>query len=299
MKKKKCLISCLNQQKVKTFYKKIKYLIKGVLRTPFFILTLFIDMTVNFKNILVESIIDDLNIDKFDKGILKMIHTLQSEYGLEKSNFSTGDADLLSYISETLSYYDYDRLVKILKFYKKYSDIIFSNSVSGDEMKSEIKYPDDEKIVQFILLLFFYKNYYGKTIDVGEFHWEFTVLSDDIEEAISEEAFQIEIVMVEEPYVSTFVNLLPNSKGIGCDMISFDEGLAIFNAESIRGYGDYDEVIGSKYITGIEKPKDLKDSTLKQYFDDIIKKVKGEVIEKNLWKIESYNEYVRGSEPPR
>jgi hypothetical protein len=70
-------------------------------------------------------------------------------------------------------------------------------------------------------------------------------------------------------------------------MITFDDDFAMYNAEFIKGSGTYEEELGSVYLN-IEKPKDLKEDTLKLYFENIIEKVKTEFIEKNNWKIESY-----------
>jgi hypothetical protein len=70
-------------------------------------------------------------------------------------------------------------------------------------------------------------------------------------------------------------------------MITFDDDFATYNAESIKGYGTYEEVLGS-VILKIEKPKDLKEETLKKYFENIFEKVKTELIEKNNWKIKSF-----------
>lgn len=258
-------------------------------------------MGLKLKNILTESIIDGLNIGKFEKGVLKMIHSAKSEYDIDKSGFSSGDAELISYISETLSFYDYGKLIQIYKFYKKYSDILFTDSKFEEEINNEIKYPEDEKIVNFILLLYYYKNYNSQVLNTGKSQWKFTVTSGMIEEALSEEMFTMELWLMgdENPSVTIFCNLLPDEKGLGCDMISFDDGFQQYNAESIKGYGDYDEVIGGEYIQGIVKPTDLKEETLKRYFDKIIEKIKTDIIQTNQWKIDEYINYVRGAEPPR
>jgi hypothetical protein len=247
-------------------------------------------MSLKLKNILTESIIDGLNMGKFEKGVLKMIHSVQSEYGIDKSGFSSGDAELISYISETISFYDYGKLIQIYKFYKKYSDILFTDSKFEEELNNEIKYPEDEKMVKFILLLFYYKNYSDQVLNTDRSQWKFTVTSGMIEESLSEEMFNMELWLMgdESPSVTIFCDLLPDEKGLLCDMITFDDDFATYNAE-IKGSGTYEEVLGSVYLN-IEKPKDLKEETLKLYFENIIKKVKTELIEKNNWKIESFIE---------
>lgn len=246
-------------------------------------------MSLKLKKIITESIIDGLNIGKFEKGVLKLIHTYKNEYPKSDNKLGVDEAEIINKISETISYYDYDKLLQIFKFYQKYSDIIFSDVFSDTEINSSLTYPEDETIVNGLLLFYFSKNYYHKRFRFGSFEWEFTVASNDIDEAISEEMFNLEIWLVsnESPSVTIFCGLLPDEKGLGCDMITFDDDFATYNAEFIEGSGTYEEVLGGVYLN-IEKPKDLKEDTLKLYFENIIEKVKTELIEKNNWKIESY-----------
>ena len=50
---------------------------------------------------------------------------------------------------------------------------------------------------------------------------------------------------------------------------------------------------------GLHKPKDLKESTIKNYFEELIDNIKIDIIAENQWKIEEYMEWVSENQPPR
>lgn len=259
-------------------------------------------MKLNFNNILTESVIDGLNLNKFDKGILKIYNNISKEETIQHTPDDYNDAFTIVKTSEMLSYYDYDKLLKLYKFYKKYKNILFMDSPSEEDLNIEVKYPKDSRIVDNLLLKYYYDNYVEKTFEVGNFTWEFNIPMGDYEEAILEESDGIEIRLLGDdtvPYVSLFVGITENKKGIGYDMIAMDEGLSEYNARYILKKGDYEEIIGTGYIMGLHQPKDLKEDTIKNYMEELIDYIKIDIIPENQWKIEEYMKWVSENQPPR
>ena len=259
-------------------------------------------MKLNFNNILTESVIDGLNLNKFDKGILKIYNNISKEETIQHTPDDYNDAFTIVKTSEMLSYYDYDKLLKLYKFYKKYKNILFMDSPSEEDLNTKVKYPKDSRIVDNLLLKYFYDNYVEKTFEVGNFTWEFNIPMGSYDEALLEESDGIEIRLLGDetvPYVSLFVGITENKKGIGYDMIAMDEGLSEYNARYILKNGDYEEIIGSGYIMGLHQPKDLKEDTIKNYMEELIDYIKIDIIPENQWKIEEYMEWVSENQPPR
>jgi hypothetical protein len=259
-------------------------------------------MGLNFKNILTESVIDGLNLNKFDKGVLKIYNNISKEESMQKTTDDYNDAFTIVKTSEMLSYYDYDKLLKLYKFYKKYKNILFMDSPSEEDLNIKVKYPKDSRIVDNLLLKYYYDNYIDKPFEVGNFTWEFNIPMGSYEEAILEESDAIEVRLLGDetvPIVSIFVGLTENKKGIGYDMISMDDGLSEYNAKYIVKKGKYEEIIGTGYIMGLHQPKDLKESTIKNYFEELIDNIKIDIIAENQWKIEEYMEWVSENQPPR
>jgi len=257
-------------------------------------------MKLNFNNILTESVIDGLNLNKFDKGIIKLYHNLSKEKIDLSGDFK--DTYIIVKASEMLSYYDYDKLVKLFKFFKKYQNILFMESPSEEEFNTKIKYPQDAKLVENLILKYYWDNYGEKTFEVGNFTWEFNITFGSYEEALYEEADTFEIRLLGDdtvPYVTLFVGITENKKGIGYDMLSFDDGFAEYNARYIVKKGDYEEIIGTGYIIGVHQPKDLKEDTIKNYIEELIDYIKIDIIAENQWKIEEYMKWVSDNQPPR
>ena len=61
---------------------------------------------------------------------------------------------------------------------------------------------------------------------------------------------------------------------------------------------DYEEILASGYLK-VTPLKDLKESSLKKFFDELIEKAKTNIIEKNIWILEEYMEWVESNQPPQ
>jgi hypothetical protein len=253
-------------------------------------------MKLNFNKIITESVIDELKIDKVDKGILKLMNSYIKNIDNEYEVISG-----LIKISEHISYYDYDKLYSLYKFYKKYSKILFGE-LTEYENSTSLNYSKDNTVIMGMLFNYYWDNYGGKTFFIDGLEWEYTLPMGSVEESIIEDAESIEIRLLGDetiPIVSIFVSLLEGNRGIGFDMISMDDGLAAYNAKYIKNKGTYEEILDTGYILGLKRPKDLKTNTLKEYFEELVDYIQMDIIGENQWIIEHYIEWASNNQPPR
>jgi hypothetical protein len=255
-------------------------------------------MNINFKNILTESIVDDLNISKLDKVALKVFNVIKDDkfyYPNQTKPWDMTDGQRIIKASEMLKIGDYNYLYSIYDFYMTHGDVLFQD-IPKEIPKKIIPFKEEYgNILGIKLLQYYYDNYNGKIIysdETGDF--ECSVLSGDINEAIMEEMYTVEVRNA-TLYTSIFVNMFP-SKGepnkLGCEYLSMSDELSEFipiyrGIESV----DYEETIDSKYFN-IDFPKDMSDGSLKKYFDDINKSViKRLIIPNNDLMVEYFNNY--------
>jgi hypothetical protein len=265
---------------------------------------------MKFKNILTEAIIDDLDLPKLDKGILKIIHSFRDEKeyrhnrkGEVVNTWDLSDGEKLLKVANALGYNDYDHLYRLYKYYVKYQDILF-NDLPSVELDGGIT-SEDMDLLRPILLQFYYDNYIGQTFDVGGVTWRVDTPMGDIREAMAEEATSMEIYLQSDtlPFVTSycqFVGYGVLDRGNGFDVISHDEGLSEYNAIYVRKETyNYEETLVSNYIDTVDFPKNLKKETLKIYFDKLI----GGLIELGLKPateiVLDYMDHVRVNQPPQ
>ena len=241
-------------------------------------------MNINFKNILTESIVDDLNISKLDKVTLKVFNVIKDDkfyYPGQTKAWDMSDGQRITKASEMLKIGDYNYLYSIYDFFNTYGHVLFQDIPKEIPKKTLPFNSDYEHILGAKLLQYYYDNYNGKIIfsnETGDF--ECGVITDDINEAIMEEMYSVEIRNY-RLYTSIFVNMFPNTKEpnkLGCDYMSMGDDLSEFiPIYRETDENDYEEIVDSKYFD-IDFPKDMSDVTLKKYFDDIIKSVIKEMI---------------------
>ena len=241
-------------------------------------------MNINFKNILTESIVDDLNISKLDKVTLKVFNVIKDDkfyYPGQTKAWDMSDGQRITKASEMLKIGDYNYLYSIYDFFNAYGHVLFQDIPKEIPKKTLPFNSDYEHILGAKLLKYYYDNYNGKIIfsnETGDF--ECSVVSNDINEAIMEEMYSVEISNY-RLHTSIFVNMFPNTKEpnkLGCDYMSMDDDLSEFiPIYRETDENDYEEIVDSKYFD-IDFPKDMSDVTLKKYFDDIIKSVIKEMI---------------------
>ena len=241
-------------------------------------------MNINFKNILTESIVDDLNISKLDKVALKVFNIIKDDkfyYPNQTKAWDMSDGQRIVKASEMLKIGDYDYLYSMYDFFNTYGHVLFQDIPKEIPKKTLPFNSDYEHILGAKLLQYYYDNYNGKIIfsnETGDF--ECGVISNDINEAIMEEMYSVEIRNY-RVHASIFVNIFPNTKEpnkLGSDYLSMDDNLSDFiPIYRETDENDYEEIVDSKYFD-IDFPKDMSDVTLKKYFDDIIKSVIREMI---------------------
>jgi hypothetical protein len=241
-------------------------------------------MNLNFKNILTESVIDDMNISKLDKSTLKVFNIIKDDkfyYPDQDKAWDMSDGQRIVKASEMLKIGDYDYLYSMYDFYDTYGHVLFQD-IPKEIPKKTIPFNSDyEHILGAKLLQYYYDNYNGKIIvsnETGDFVCG--VVSEDINEAIMEEMYSVEIRNYRVS-TSIFVNMFPNKKEpnkLGSDYLSMSDELSEFiPIYRETDEGDYEEIVDSKYFD-IDFPKDMSDGSLKKYFDDIIKSVIKEMI---------------------
>ena len=255
-------------------------------------------MSLNFQNILTESIVDDLKISKLDKVALKVFNIIKDDkfYHPNKTKaLDMTDGQRIVKASEMLKISDYNYLYSIYDFYMTYGNVLFQD-IPKEIPKKVVPFdPDYEHILGVKLLQYYYDNYNGKIIfsnETGDF--ECGVVSGDINEATMEEMYSVEIRNY-TLHTSIFVNMFP-SKGepnkLGCDYLSMSDALAEFiPIYRETDENDYEEIVATKYLD-IDFPKDMSDGSLKKYFDDINKSVIEEmIIPNNDLMLEYFNDY--------
>ena len=76
-------------------------------------------MKISLNSILTEAVIDNLNLSKIDRAILKSFHLLRSEknYSRSGAEFNLTVADKILKVDEMLNTGDYQKLYSVYKFY--------------------------------------------------------------------------------------------------------------------------------------------------------------------------------------
>lgn len=265
---------------------------------------------MKFKSILTEAIIDNLNLPKLDKGILKSIHKFRDEKGYWQNRkgevvntWDLSDGEKLLKVANALGYDDYDHLYKLYKYYLKYQHVLFDDLPSV-ELEDDIT-SEDMDLLRPILLQFYYDNYVGQSFDVDGVTWRVDTPMGNITDAMAEEATSMELFLQSDtlPFAVVYCQFAgPNvlDRGNGFDVISHDDGLSQYNGEYVRKKTHkYEEQLVTGYIDSVDFPEDLKKETLKIYFDKLI----GGVIELGLEPatdiILDYMDHVRVNQPPQ
>jgi hypothetical protein len=235
-------------------------------------------MELNFKNILLESIIDDLEtLTKTDKAVLKFIHmasekkTFNHRIGKTTYELDASDGLLINDLINTFGLNDYDYIFKMWNFYKKFGNVLFDEEVFDDFSYSKEDYDD---VTKFIVAKYYVDNIVGREIYPG---WTIELMEDPIS-------------MVEEDLMTLFVT---NGRGEHIFLHLFEltgkelrGDLLTHNEETLGKYFS-DELKISKHQDlisnfGVPNPirellNNLSDESLEKYFDFIIEQVRDEI----------------------
>jgi len=238
-------------------------------------------MELNFKNILLESIIDELsNLTKIDKAVLKFIHksmrqnTFNYSMGSSSYELDATDALRINDLINTFGLKNYDYVFKMWNFYKKFGNVLFDEEVFDDFSYSKEDYDDATKL---IVAKYYVDNVVGREIYPG---WTVELMEDPIS-------------MVEEDLMTLFV---ANGEGEHIFLSIFDlkdkelrGDLLTHNEETLGKYFTYELKITKHQDLlsnfGIPNPirellNNLSDESLEKYFDFIIEQVRDEI---ELW----------------
>ena len=267
---------------------------------------------MKFKNILTEAIIDTLDISKLDRGILKTIHKFINEKGFyyssdgTKNEWDLSDGEKLLKISKALGYDDYDHLFKLYKFYLKHRLYLFDESPKIDT-ETILNPFGDYKLLRPILLQYMYDNYIGKEYDVDGITWKVDTPMGDITEALTEEATAMEFFTWgrDVPIVVGYLSFIASTEkqhinGNGYDIISMDDGLSDYNGTYVKKTKyRHEETLGTGSLEGIKFPNNLKEESLKKYFDELIEGFVNRVLPQPTEIILDYMDHINAHQPPQ
>jgi hypothetical protein len=252
-------------------------------------------MKISLNSLLTEAVIDNLNISKMDKAILKSFHILRSEknYLPSGKEFNLTVADKIMKVEEMLNTGDYQRLYSASKFYEKYGNFLF-NDIPDLIEDIDINFVEDREVIEGILYEFFYKNYRNKEIyNYRGNSWVLDTMFTPFEASL-EESFGVFIQNHNDVYPPCVIyfDLLPNksTNKIGADFVIQDDEFAEFNGANYKD-GVYDEMIDSEWID-FNYPKDLKEKTLRKYFELLLNTVVNKVIKPNDYKFDEFLEFM-------
>jgi len=237
-------------------------------------------MSLNFKNILLESIIDGLeSLSKLDKAVLKFIHNSMSKksfnHTIGKNTYEMDATEALRVndLIETFGLSDYDYVFKMWNFYKKFGNVLFDDDVFDDFSYTKADYGESVKL---ILARYYVDNIVGREIYPG---WTVEMIEDPI--GMVEEDL-MSIFVVNKYNEQLFLNLV-NLKGNGLEgeIITGDEdGLGLYFSDNLK-VSKYNDVIAT---IGIPNPiryllNDLSNESLEEYFNSIIGHLQDEIEE--------------------
>lgn len=248
---------------------------------------------MKFKKLITESVIDNLDITKQEKAILKTFNIVDDD----KSTYSTKEFDLsdgekMIKVSEMTGVNDLDKIYSLYKFFIKYKDILFKDDVSNIEYGTlDI---NDKDMLSALLLKYFNDNFNGKMlfkVRDGEFK---VGLMMNLQESLAEESYAITGYFESDtlPHVIFYCGLFNDTgKGIGWDFITHDDDFGEFNAKKILLKGEYNEILDSGYMN-IPMFKNLSNESLNKYFSQLFDNMEDSVLEV-MWVIEEYMEWVQ------
>lgn len=221
---------------------------------------------MKLKNIITESLIDDLSISKINKKFLKLIDKL---YRVDQKS----DGIVYLELKDLFSYLSNQEIFNLIHFYKDYGDILFkdvSTNLEDDKGLDIKKFPE---LYLTIMLKYIEDNYKGKSIyktDKLDYTLEFF---ESIEDMIYDE---MDGFLLYDPnsQTSLFIGLLPTpEKGIGYDFLLQDD--------EFYGYFGKDEMIQSGFIPVPKVKNILSEQGLKNNVDYILNYLVYNVIQPN------------------
>lgn len=237
-------------------------------------------MSLNFKNILFESIIDELEtLSRMDKAVLKFLHqsmdkeTFPHTIGKKTYEMDASDALIINDLINTFGLKDYDYVFKMWNFYKRFGNVLFDEEVFDDFSYKQEDYDDATKLM---VAKYYIDNIVGREIYPG---WTVEMMEDPI--GMVEEDMMTFMVSNESGETIYLYLLDLVGKRLQGDMITQNEdSLGVYFSDVIK-VSKYNDVIAQIEIPNPlkERLKDLSDESLEKYFDFIIEQLQDEIEE--------------------
>lgn len=237
-------------------------------------------MSLNFKNILLESIIDELeSLTKLDKAVLKFIHKSMSKksfnHTIGKNTYEMDATEALRVndLIETFGLSDYDYVFKMWNFYKKFGNVLFDDDVFDDFSYTKADYGESVKL---ILARYYVDNIVGREIYPG---WTVEMMEDPIG-MVEEDLMTIFVKNNHNEQI--FLNLLNlRSNRLNGDIITQDDdGLGVYFKDELK-VSKYSDLIATIEIPNPIRDllNDLSNESLEEYFNFIIEQLQDEIEE--------------------
>lgn len=237
-------------------------------------------MSLNFKNILLESIIDELeSLSKLDKAVLKFIHKSMSKksfnHTIGKNTYEMDATEALRVndLIETFGLSDYDYVFKMWNFYKKFGNVLFDDDVFDDFSYTKADYGESVKL---ILARYYVDNIVGREIYPG---WTVEMMEDPIG-MVEEDLMTIFVKNNHNEQI--FLNLLNlRSNRLNGEIITQDDdGLGVYFKDELK-VSKYSDVIVTIEIPNPIRDflNDLSNESLEEYFNFIIEQLQDEIEE--------------------
>ena len=237
-------------------------------------------MELNFKNILLESIIDELEtLTRMDKAVLKFIHQsmdkekFNQKIGNKTYEMDASDALIINDVINTFGLKDYDYVFKMWNYYKRFGNVLFDDEIFDDFSYRQEDYDDAAKLM---VAKYYIDNIVGREIYPG---WTVEMMEDPI--SMVEEDLMTLVVSNDEAE-NIYLYLLDwKGNRLKGDIITHNEdGIGEYFSDHLK-VSKSNDVIDSIEIPNPlkEKLKDLSDESLEKYFDFIIEQLQDEIEE--------------------
>mgnify|MGYP003124400691 CR=1 FL=1 len=236
-------------------------------------------MELNFKNILLESIIDELEtLTRMDKAVLKFIHQSMSKekfkHSIGKNTYDMKASDALR-INDVINVFglkDYDYVFKMWNYYKRFGDVLFDDEIFDDFSYTIEDYDDATKL---IIAKYYLDNLVGREIYPG---WTIEMMEDPIT-MVEENLMTMLVTNGNYEHIFLYLLDLKGNKLAGDIITHNEDGLGAYFSEDIK-VSKYADIIDTIEIPNpIKRLNDLSDESLEKYFNFIIENLRDEIEE--------------------
>lgn len=220
---------------------------------------------MKLKNIITESLIDNLSIPKPKKQLLSLIDKLY--------RFDTkSDGSVFLELKDIFSFLSNQEIFNLIHFYKEYGDILFNDVTTNLEDDKDLDIKIFPEVYLVIMLKYIEDNYSGKSIYKTEKLDYVLDFFEPIEDMIEEEMDGF-LLYDSNTSSSVFIGIMPTERGIGYDFLIQDD--------DFYDYFGKDEIIQSGYMPVPKVKNILSEEGLKNSVDYILNYLVNNVIQPN------------------